>query len=416
MIFFPLLLNAQIDFDRYFTAKVLRFDYLFAGNHKNTTVYPAGMKEEPFYGGSKTRLIDPFGYGNFKYELFDSAENKLIYSRGFCTLYQEWQTTAEAKVMERSFHEVATMPFPRNKSRFVLSIRKPDGSFMELYEMDIDPDDYFIRKEKPAEAAVTRIKYSGDPSENVDLAFIAEGYTAEEMNKFREDVKRITKVLLAEPPFSEYKDKFNIWAVEAVSSESGTDIPGERIYVSTIMNSGFFTFDLDRYLTTQDIRSVNDYAAIVPHDNIIILINSPRYGGGGVYNYYSCTTVDHPLSAHVFIHELGHGFAGLADEYYSSTVAYENFYPLDVEPWEPNITTLVNFDTKWKKIINPSTPVPTPPEKEYDKVVGVFEGGGYSAKGIYRPQMECTMKSNTPSGLCAVCRKAVRDMIEFYIR
>jgi hypothetical protein len=134
MIFFPLLLNAQIDFDRYFTAKVLRFDYLFAGNHKNTTVYPAGMKEEPFYGGSKTRLIDPFGYGNFKYELFDSAENKLIYSRGFCTLYQEWQTTAEAKVMERSFHEVATMPFPK-QIPFVLSIRKPMDPFMELYEM-----------------------------------------------------------------------------------------------------------------------------------------------------------------------------------------------------------------------------------------------------------------------------------------
>ncbi|HBE40501.1 MAG TPA: peptidase [Bacteroidales bacterium] len=416
MAMLTVMVTAQSSFDKYFTDKVLRFDYMLAGDYRNTVVYPDGMKEEPFYGGSKTRLIDPFNYGNFKYELYDSAEDKLIYSRGFCTLYQEWQTTAEAKVMQRSFPEVATMPFPRNRCRFVLSQRLHDGSFARLYETEIDPSDYFIRKEKTVDARVSRILYAGDPALNVDLAFIAEGYRADEMNKFRGDVKRITDVLLDEPPYNEYKDRFNIWAVEAVSAESGTDIPGDGIYVSTVMNSSFYTFDLDRYLTTRDIKTVNDYAAVVPHDNIIILINSPKYGGGGVYNYYSCTTADHPLSAHVFVHELGHGFAGLADEYYSSTVAYENFYPLDVEPWEPNITTLVNFDSKWKKMISAKTPVPTPAEPVYNGIVGLFEGGGYSAKGIYRPQMECTMKSNTPSGLCKVCRKAVREMIEFYIK
>jgi len=408
--------TAQNSFDNYFTDKVLRFDYMLAGDSRKTVVYPVGMKQEPFYGGSKTRLTDPFNYGNFKYELFDVSDNKLIYSRGFCTLYQEWQTTAEAKLMEKSFHEVATMPFPRNKSKFVLSQRLADGSFEKLYEINIDPENYFIRKEKPAEAKVTRIIYSGDPSVNVDLAFLAEGYREDEMEKFRKDVKRITDILLSEPPYNEYKDKFNIWAVESISAESGTDIPGDGVYVSTVMNSSFYTFDLDRYLTTQDIKTVNDYAATVPHDNIIVLINSEKYGGGGVYNYYSCTTADHPLSAHVFIHELGHGFAGLADEYYSSTVAYENFYPLDVEPWEPNITTMVNFDSKWKKMIASDIPLPTPAEAKYNGVVGLFEGGGYSPKGIYRPQMECTMKSNTPSGLCAVCRKAVREMIEYYIK
>ena len=412
----PFMVTGQVSFDRYFTDKVLRFDYMFAGNHEKTVVYPVGMKEEPYYGGSKTQLTDPFGYGNFRYELIDSATHRLLYSRGFCTLFQEWQTTAEAKVMERSFYEVATMPYPRNKSKFVLSQRMPDGSFSKLYETTVDPEDYFIRKEKPVDARTTKILYSGDPAVNVDLAFIAEGYTAGEMGKFREDVKRISDILLAEPPFNEYKNRFNIWAVEAVSSESGTDIPGNGVYVSTVLNSSFYTFDLDRYLTTQDIKSVNDFAAVVPHDNIIILINSTKYGGGGVYNYYSCTTTDNPLSAHVFIHELGHGFAGLADEYYSSTVAYENFYPLNIEPWEPNITTLVDFESKWKKMIPRNIPVPTPSEARYNGTVGLFEGGGYSAKGIYRPQMECTMKSNTPSGLCAVCRKAVTDMIEFYIR
>ncbi len=413
---YPLISSGQDSFDKYFTDKVLRFDYMFAGNSAKTTVYPVGMKEEPFYGGSKTQLTDPFGYGNFRYELFDAAEGKLLYSRGFCTLFQEWQTTAEAKVMERAFHEVATMPFPRNKARFVLSKLESDGSFTKLYEKDIDPADYFIRKEKTVNAGVTKIYYSGEPAVNVDLAFIAEGYTAQEMGKFREDVKKLADILFAEPPFDTYKNKFNIWAVEAVSEESGTDIPGDRTYVSTALNASFFTFDLDRYLTTQDIKSVNDFAAVVPHDNIIILINSPKYGGGGVYNYYNCTTVGHPMSPHVFMHELGHGFAGLADEYYSSTVAYEDFYPLNIEPWEPNITTMVNFESKWKNMIATGTPVPTPAEAKYKDKVGLFEGGGYMAKGIFRPEIECTMKSNTSGGFCDVCRQAIKEMIEFYIK
>jgi hypothetical protein len=204
--------------------------------------------------------------------------------------------------------------------------------------------------------------------------------------------------------------------VEAVSAESGTDVPGDRNYVSTALNSSFYTFDLDRYLTTQDIKSVNDYAALVPHDNIIVLINSAKYGGGGVYNYYSGTTTGHPLSPMVFIHEFGHGFAGLADEYYSSSVAYEEFYPLDVEPWEPNITTMVNFNSKWKKMLASETPVPTPAVEKYNDVTGVFEGGGYSSKGIFRPEMDCRMKSNSPKGFCSVCREAVKEMIEFYIK
>lgn len=416
ILLFTRLTNPQPDFDKYFTDKVLRFDYMLAGSSKETRVYPMEMKEEPFFGGSKKNLIDPFNYGNLKYELFSSADDKLIYSRGFCTLYQEWQTTAEAKLTDRSFYEVATMPFPREKVRFVLSMRERNGKFAKLYETDIDPSDYFIRKEKPANVQVTRTHISGQPENCVDLVFIAEGYKAEELGKFREDVKKMADVLFAEPPFDEFKNKINIYAVEAISEETGTDIPGEQIYNSTALNASFYTFNLDRYLTTQDIKSVNDYAAVVPHDNIIVLVNSALYGGGGVYNYYSGTTVDHPYSPKVFIHELGHGFAGLADEYYSSEVAYEEFYPLDVEPWEPNITTRVDFDAKWKDLIAPGTPIPTPAEEANRKVTGLFEGGGYSAKGIFRPEMECRMKSNSQKGFCSVCQKAVRDMIGFYTK
>ena len=409
-------LPSQVTYDKYFTGKVLRFDFMFAGNSQKTTVFPVGMKEEPIFGGSKTQLIDPFNYGNFRYELFDASSNTLIYSRGFCSLYQEWQTTAEAKVMERSYYETATMPFPKSKVRLVLNIRNRNGSFSKLYETEIDPENYFIRREKPLDVAVTKTYYAGDPATSVDLAFIAEGYSAGEMGKFRDDVKKMADILFAEAPFSEYRDKFNIWAVEAVSAESGTDIPGEKQYVNTALNASFYTFDIDRYLTTQDIKSVNDYAAVVPHDNIIVLINSAKYGGGGVYNYYSGTTVDHPYSAKVFVHEFGHGFAGLADEYYSSDVAYEEFYPLDAEPWEPNITTMVNFDSKWKKLIPAGIPQPTPADEKYKNITGLFEGGGYSAKGIYRPETECRMKSNSPKGFCTVCKEAVKEMIEFYIK
>jgi hypothetical protein len=409
-------LTAQNNFDKYFTDKVLRFDFMLAGNRKTTSVYPAGMKEEPFWAGSNTSLVNPFNLGNFKYELFDVKENTLIYSRSFSTLFQEWQTTDEAKSVDRSFYEVATMPYPKDSVRFILSERERNGLFSKLYETIIDPASYFIRRENPVKVGTTKIYSGGDPHTSVDLAFIAEGYKADEMGKFREDVKKMVDILFDEAPFSDYKNKFNIWAVEATSQDSGTDIPGENIYTNTALNSSFYTFNIDRYLTTQDIKSVNDFAAVVPHDNIIVLINSTKYGGGGVYNYYSGTTTGNQLSPKVFIHEFGHGFAGLGDEYYSSAVAYDEFYPLNVEPWEPNLTTMVNFESKWKKMIGKDTPLPTPSEEKYNNVTGLFEGGGYSEKGVFRPEMDCRMKSNGSKGYCSVCRNAIKEMIEFYIK
>jgi hypothetical protein len=404
----------QSRFDTYFSDKVLRFDFMFSGNKEKTIVYPVGMKQEPHWAGSNTNLIDPFNYGNFRYEVFDDTTGTLIYSRGFSSLFQEWQTTEEAKTISRSFYEVATMPFPKNRIRLVISLRKRDGTFEELYKTRIDPSDYFIIREKPVNVATSELKKGGDPRTSVDMAFIAEGYRADEMTKFHEDVNKMTGALFSEEPFASYKDKFNIWAVDAVSQDSGTDIPGNGTYASTVLNSSFYTFNLDRYLTTQDIKAVNDYAASVPHDVIIVLINSSKYGGGGVYNYYSGTTAGNELSQKVFLHEFGHGFAGLADEYYNSSVAYDEFYPLNIEPWEPNITTMVDFGSKWKSEVGKGIPVPTPAEDKYVNVTGVFEGGGYSAKGIYRPEIDCRMKSNGSKGFCTVCGNAIKSMIKFY--
>ena len=300
--------------------------------------------------------------------------------------------------------------------KFVLKKYMKDGTLQEVYETLIDPEDYFIRKEPVIEAKFKKISGVRDHHEAVDLVFVAEGYTTDEMEKFLNDVNRLAGILFENAPFKDYDKEINIWAVYAVSDESGTDIPGEGIYRKTALNSSFYTFDLARYLTTFDIKSVRDYAAVVPYDNIIVLINSERYGGGGMYNYYSGTTSDHYLTPQVFTHEFGHGFTGLADEYYSSDVAYEEFYPFSVEPWEPNITTLVDFESKWKDMIAEDTPVPTPLTEEFSDIVGLFEGGGYSAKGIYRPQMDCRMKSNEAKGYCIVCEEAIRKMIEFYIK
>lgn len=416
LLLLPLLTQAQLIFDEHFTDRTMRFDYILAGNSESTKVFPVSVNSEPFWGGSLKNLTDPFDYGNFRYEVFDAATGALLYSKGFCTLYQEWQTTAEAKRIEKSFHEVATFPFPKNKVRFVLSIRGRDGLFTRLYETEIDPASYFIINEKPDEALATRIYGSGDPHTSLDIAFLSEGYTKGEMGKFRADVKRMADILFEEAPFDKYRERINIWAVEGPSQESGTDVPGEGIYVNTALNSSYYTFDVDRYLTTQDIRGVNDYAAAAPHDQIVVLINSPRYGGGGVYNYYSAVTSDHKFTPQVFTHEFGHGFAGLADEYYSSEVAYEEFYPLTVEPWEPNITTMVNFESKWKELIARSVPVPTPNTKKYTGVTGLFEGGGYSAKGIFRPSFDCRMKSNEAESFCEVCQRAIEEMILFYLQ
>ncbi len=416
IITISLSVSGQVKFDDYFLDKTLRFDFMLAGDYETTIAYPLGMKEEPYYGGSLTNLTDPFNYGNFRYEIYDIESGILIYSRGYCSLFQEWQTTAEAKKIQRSYYEVATFPFPKKEVKFILKKYMQDGSLDIIYETSIDPEDYFIGKEPVIKAGYKKISGSYDHHEAVDLVFIAEGYTKNEADKFYGDVARMADALFSYSPFKEYKDHINIWAVDAVSEESGTDIPGEGIYRKTALNSSYYTFDLDRYLTTSDIKSVRDYAAVVPYDNIIVLINSTRYGGGGVYNYYSGSTADHPLSSVVFPHEFGHGFAGLADEYYTSDVAYEEFYHYDVEPWEANITTLVDFESKWKDLIDKDTPVPTPATEEYKDKIGLFEGAGYSAKGIYRSQLDCRMKSNEAERYCKVCETALREMIEFYIK
>lgn len=414
ILIMPFISIAQVDFHKYFKDKSFRFDFLLGGNSKEVNVYPQQMKQEPYWAGPKQQLIDPFNYGSYRFRIVDTKSDSLIFSKGFSTLFQEWQTTAEAKNTDRTFYQAAIFPFPKRNFRIEIDARQWDGDFKTIYASVIDPKNYFILDEKPIPFKTEIIVENGDPSNKVDLVILAEGYTTSEMEKFIADARRVTNYLFEEEPFKSEKENFNVKAVLTPSVESGTDIPGENIYKNTFFNSTFYTFDLSRYLTTSDMKTIYDAAAVVPSDHIYILVNSERYGGGGFYNFLTVCTSDNRLTKEVFVHEFGHGFTGLGDEYYTSDVAYEDFYNLEIEPWEPNLTTLVDFDSKWKSMVGSSVEVPTPRISKYNQTVGAYEGGGYLNKGIFSPYIDCRMKSNEAGEFCPVCKEAIQKTIKYY--
>ena len=406
--------TTNINFDQYFIIKSLRIDFFLAGNHSSETAYLFQLKQEPNWGGNKNGLVDPFNLGSYHYQVYDSVSGKLIFSRGFSTLFQEWRGTVEAGKIKRAFPQTAILPFPKKTIRVEILKRKfEDGQLTTLLDFYINPSDYSIIREKPTTYPYIKFRDQGDPSEKVDIAFIAEGYTTEEMSKFVKDAQRLTNYFLSISPFSEFKNKFNFYAILSPSIDSGTDVPGKGKYSNSIVNSAFYTFGMDRYLTTSDTRSMYDIAANVPYDVIFVIANSDRYGGGGFFNYYAEITADNTWSKNAMVHEFGHSFAGLADEYMGD-INFSDTYNLSVEPWEPNITTNIDFSSKWGSMILPSTPIPTPRTGEYKNSIGMFEGGGYVTKGIYSPYEDCKMKSTEAPAFCPVCQRAIRRMIRFY--
>ena len=404
------------DFDSYFQNKTLRIDIIHSGSADKESITLFDLKELPFWSASKTNLIDWKDYGNNYIEVYDSASGKLIFSKGYNSLFKEWQRLPEAKQKTLSFYEVVEIPYPLKAVKVVFYSRNfANWKLERKAEYFISPD-YYMIKHDGVYSSFTHKLILGDSTEynrRLDIAFLAEGYTKSEMNKFENDVKRMCGKLFEYEPFASLKDKINVWAIFSVSDESGTDDPRKKIYKKTCLNSTFNTFGSDRYLTTQDLRDVYDFASPVPHDQVYILVNTDKYGGGGIYNFFSLTSVDNKQSELVFVHEFGHALAGLADEYYYDDPEYASYYPDSIEPWEPNITTLVDFDGKWKAMVPDTVPVPTPDKPKYYNVVGVFEGGGYRSKGVYRPVHLCIMKALNAEGFCPVCQKALKDRIKF---
>ncbi len=414
IIFFGISLSAQINFSEYFIDKSLRFDYIIGGNNKETKVYFNKLKEEPYWGGSEKNLIDKFNFGDFRVSVFDSTGNTLLYSRGYSSLYVEWIDTEEAKQISKSFYESVVVPFPKQKVLIKIEMRNKQNIFNTLFEMPVNPNSVSIIKDKQKKYSVQRIKYSGNSHKKLDIVIIPDGYTKSDSLKFHNDCKRFMGYFFEVEPFKTYKNKVNFWAVDAFSEESGTDIPGQNIWKNTILNTHFDTFGSERYLTTQDIETVRNTAAYVPYDQIYILVNTGKYGGGGIYNYYNLCSADNEYSGRVFTHEFGHAFAALADEYQYGYEKAEDIYDMSVEPWQVNITNLVDFDSKWKNLVEKNTPIPTPDIKKYKNKIGAFEGAGYVKKGIYRPAHNCKMRSNSTNEFCPVCYKTVLDMLLFY--
>lgn len=404
---------AQVDFEQYFTTKSLRIDFALSGNKEFQAAAIQQLREEPIWGGPIKNLIDRFYYGGYYINVYDKDSHTLIYSRSLNTLFEEWRSTKEAETEIQSWTNSVSIPYPKVPVTIEITARdKADMLFHPLLQQDIDPSSIFIDRGKLKENQVTKIQYNGDSSGKVDLVFLAEGYRAEEQEKFESDARRFTEALFKIPPYDKHREDFNIWAVGLISEESGTDRSGEGIFKNTALNSGYYTFGLDRYLTTADMKSIRDAIWNVPCDAIFILVNADTYGGGGMYNFYAMGTADHPQTPVVFVHEFGHCFAGLADEYFTSEVAYDdNFYNLKLEPWEPNITTLVDFDSKWKDLLPANTPIPTPVDEANPNKLGVFEGGGYLPKGIYRPMDHCMMRDYAP--FCPVCSQAIERMIDY---
>ncbi len=407
-------MSSQINFDTFFIDKSFRFDYNIGGNSEETSIFYNKMKEEPFWGGSKVNLIDTFNFGDFRIRILDAETDKLIYSRGYSTLYYEWIDTDEAKNTSRSFYESIIFPFPKNEVLLKIDIRTKNNSFNTLFETKIDPNSISIIKDKQEKYETQKLHFSGNHNQKLDIVIIPDGYTKEEIDKFHSDSERFMDYFFEVEPFKSNKDKVNFWAVDAVSEESGTDIPGENVWRNTVINTHFYTFGWERYLTTQDIETLKNIAAYVPYDQIYILVNSSKYGGGGIYNYYNLCSADNEQSGRVFTHEFGHAFAALADEYQYGYDKAEDIYDMNVEPWQVNITNLTDFDSKWKDLVKKLTPIPTPDIEKNKDSVGAFEGAGYVIKGIYRPTHDCKMRSNSTDEFCPVCYRTVLKMLQFY--
>ncbi len=421
MILFSLFLlfsslQSFASFDEWFTNKTLRVDYYHSGNNATEFYSIDNLKSEPYWGGSHTTLVDTLNYGEYYFKVFDVVSNKLIYSRGYCSLFDEWQFTDEAKRTTRTFSETVVMPFPKKDVRIKFYSRNFEGIYVKMFEYTVDVKSYFISEEKPVGYPVYDALISGDPSVKVDILILPEGYTTAEMDKFKSDCDKFTSGLFTFEPYTQNRDKFNIRAVMAPSAESGTDIPGDKIWINTLLNSSFYTFDSERYLMTTDNKAVRNLASNAPYDQIYILVNSSKYGGGSIYNYYSTSVNSNASSAKIFVHEFGHGFAALGDEYDDGSTAFNEMYPLNLEPWEPNITTLTKFETKWKGMLTADTPVPTPVENGSGMKLGVYEGAGYVTKGLYRPTPDCMMRSFKVDKFCPVCSKAILKMIDIYTK
>jgi len=464
-------------FDDFFIDKTMRIDYFHIGDAKTEIITIDQIYKYGIWAGSRVHLIDEFNVGRYYVKIYDENSEELIYSKGFDSYFGEYQTSTPAlDGIRKTFHESAIIPYPKGKIIFILERRNKENKLNEFFRQEIDPDDVDIRRDDLVDLTVMVFETdkNGDPHKRVDVAIIAEGYTRLDKDKFLADLGYFQDVFFSQEPYKSNEHNFNIYGVFKPSVESGVDEPRAGIFKNTVLNCTFNSLGSERYLLTEDNKSLRDIAANVPYDAIYIMVNHKRYGGGGIYNFFCTFTSANQWKDYLFLHEFGHSFTGLADEYYTSSIAYNDFYLPGVEPVETNITALLDpQNIKWKEFLNNGKEIPTPWEKskydsmdykwqkerrelndkiaelkknhssekeiiiaeqEYelkdklhaDKVdtylrnskyfgmVGAFEGAGYVSEGLYRPALDCIMFSKGDKPFCKICESTIVKVINSY--
>ena len=401
-------------FDAKFDDATLRLDYTFIGNATEQYIAIADLSSTPNWWGRRINLDTTPLKGNGDLTLRDSATGEVLYKTSFSSLFQEWITTPEALTVTKSFEFTLLVPKPKQSVVATLVLR--DNTDKESsHTFTIDPRDLLIRDDsKIAPLPYTYIHKGGDSKECIDVAILAEGYTSEEMELFMEDAKITAEEILSYEPFKSHRDKFNFIAVASPSKDSNVSVPQQEAWRSTAVGSNFMTFYMARYLTSGNVYAMYDIVTNIPCEHFVILANTDTYGGGGIYNSYTLTTAHHRDFRPVVVHEFGHSFAGLGDEYfYDNADDNDNMHSIAHEPWEPNITTMVDFDSKWADMVAEGVEIPTAvtPERTANYVVGAYEGGGYLSKGIFRPTDVCRMRNNTAERFCPVCERAIERVI-----
>ena len=402
------------EFDTHFVDKTLRIDYTLLGNASEQYVALRDMSSTDNWWGRRVNLDDVPLKGNGDLTLYDAETREVIYMTSFSSLFQEWITTPEAKDVTKSFEFTLLVPMPQRIAVAEMVLRDNTGKKSKLTHT-IDPNDVLIRNRSNQQATPHVYTHQGgDSKECIDVVILAEGYRIDEMDTFMEDAMITTSEILSYEPFKSHKDKFNFIAVYSPSTDTNVSVPQDEAWRDTAVGSNFMTFYMERYLTSGEVYAMYDLATNIPCEHFIILANTDTYGGGGIYNSYTLTTAHHPSFRPVVVHEFGHSFGGLGDEYfYTSADNNDEMHSLAHEPWEPNITTLVDFNSKWADMVAEGVEIPTAVTEERSKnyVVGVYEGGGYRSKGIYRPTDVCRMRNNTAERFCPVCERALERVI-----
>jgi hypothetical protein len=438
----------------------MRLDYYHTGNATQELFAVDRVVIEPLaWPGNPRRPLDDLNLGLYFFEVADAVTKKPVYSRGYSSIYGEWVTTEEARKANRTFHESLRFPAPQTPVQITVRKRDAGNAWRDVWTVTVDPKDMFVDRALPAMSPqLLEIEKNGPPAAKVDLLILGDGYTADEQTKFETDARRLVSKLFSTSPFKERRRDFNVWGLCPLARESGISRPSLGIHRDSPLGSTYDAFGSERYVLTFDNRAWRRVASFAPYDTVAILANSRTYGGGGIFNQYTTTGASSAFAPYVFVHEFGHGFAGLADEYFTSPVAYLPT-SVRVEPWEPNVTALLDpAKLKWQDLVTRGTPLPTPwqqgeyetlsrasqkrraqlrkekrPEEEmeglfreeqrvverllasekYAGKVGAFEGAMYSAKGYYRPEVNCIMFTRSEA-FCVVCRRALERVIDLY--